>query len=47
MNLQRINKLIGELEVNNEIELVNFYKAKRVKLIKEINSLIKTKINNL
>tara|TARA_R110002110_G_scaffold414022_1_gene642765 strand:+ start:708 stop:896 length:189 start_codon:yes stop_codon:yes gene_type:complete len=43
MNLQRINKLITELELNKEFELLNFYKAKRLKLITEIELIIKEK----
>tara|TARA_R110002074_G_scaffold137593_2_gene282726 strand:+ start:804 stop:992 length:189 start_codon:yes stop_codon:yes gene_type:complete len=43
MNLQRINKLITELELNKEFELLNFYKEKRLKLITEIELIIKEK----
>ena len=46
MNLQRINKLITELETT-DVELCNYYKSKRKVLIDEINRSINEQLRNL
>ena len=43
MNLQRLDRLIRELEITDE-PLANFYKNKRKVLIKKINKNIARKI---
>lgn len=46
MNLQRLNKLIAELE-NKDVELCRYYKNKRAVLIDEINRKINEEISKL
>lgn len=46
MNLQRINRLITELETT-DVELCRYYKNKRAVLIDEINRSISEQIRNL
>jgi len=57
MNLYRLNKLIAELQFKRDelkplyrqidIDLINFYKKKRVELIKTIEQNIKIELNKL
>ena len=47
MNLYELNKLIAELELERDEELINFYKKKRVELIKTIEQKIKIELNKL
>ena len=45
MNLQRVNKLIEQLESEGDYQLASFYKSKRAKLIKEINKKVSDILN--
>jgi len=48
MNIYQLNKLILELESENNLtnnELIEFYKVKRIELIGQINSELKKNIN--
>lgn len=51
MNLYELNKLIADLELGKTLkrdeELINFYKKKRVELIKTIEQKIKIELNKL
>ena len=57
MNLYELNKLIAELQLKRDelkplyrqidIDLINFYKKKRVELIKTIEQKIKIELNKL
>lgn len=51
MNLYELNELIAELELSKTLkrdeELINFYKKKRVELIKTIEQKIKIELNKL
>ena len=51
MNLYELNELIAELELGKTLkrdeELINFYKKKRVELIKTIEQKIKIELNKL
>ena len=51
MNLYELNELIADLELGKTIkrdeELINFYKKKRVELIKTIEQNIKIELNKL
>ena len=47
MNLYELNELIAELELERDEELINFYKKKRVELIKTIEQKIKIELNKL
>ena len=51
MNLYELNELIADLELGKTIkrdeELINFYKKKRVELIKTIEQKIKIELNKL
>ncbi len=57
MNLYELNKLIAELQLKRDelkplyrqidIDLINFYKKKRVELIKKIEQKIKIELNKL
>ena len=50
MNLYELNELIADLELGKTLkrdeELINFYKKKRVELIKTIEQKIKIELNN-
>ena len=46
MNLQRLNKLITELE-GKDIELCRYYKSKRKVLVDQINRSINEQISKL
>ena len=51
MNLYELNELIADLELGKTLkrdeELINFYKKKRVELIKTIEQNIKIELNKL
>ncbi len=47
MNLYELNELIAESELERDEELINFYKKKRVELIKTIEQKIKIELNKL
>lgn len=51
MNLYELNELIADLELGKTLkrdeELINFYKKKRVELIKTIEQKIKIELNKL
>jgi len=57
MNLYELNELIAELQIKRDelkplyrqidIDLINFYKKKRVELIKTIEQKIKIELNKL
>lgn len=43
MNLYELDELIACLEVEKDVEMLAFYKRKRIKLINEINKELKDK----
>ena len=51
MNLYELNELIADLELGKTLkkdkELINFYKKKKVELIKTIEQKIKIELNKL